>query len=81
MKKLTVIHNLSGFKDEGGDLVRKIVSQLMTPDMAAASAAGCRLEVTAENTEKGMTIRMRTVEKVSILKMPDGQPISVIVKR
>lgn len=61
--------------------MHRIAEGLMTPDMAAAIAAGCTFEVTMRNEGDKTIFKMQTREKVSILKYPDGKPISVIIDR
>lgn len=65
------------------DLVHRIAAGLLTTDMRAAIAAGCTFEVTMRKDGENVVFKMRTREKVSILKTPEpeGRPISVLVKR
>jgi hypothetical protein len=63
------------------DLLDTVKQGLMTPDMCAASAAGCTFDVQVKRDDKGVTVRMSTREKVSIMRWPDGRPVSVLVDR
>ena len=62
-------------------LIKRIADGLLTPDMAAATAAGCRFEVEMKQKGEEVIFTMRTIEKVSILKTPDGTPVSVLIRR
>lgn len=68
--------------DKAFDLTKMVQEKLMTPDVITAMQAGCQFDVTLAGTEEGkVTISLRSREKISILKAPDGTPISVFVKR
>lgn len=62
-------------------LIKRIADGLLTPDMQAATAAGCRFEVEMKQKGEEVIFTMRTIEKVSILKAPDGTPVSVLIRR
>lgn len=81
MDHIFITDNLE--KPSAPDLVHRIAQGLMTPDMRAAIAAGCTFEVTFRKTADAIVFKMRTHQKVSILKTPEpeGRPISVLVKR
>lgn len=79
MEHLFIKENLE--KPSADDLIRKIAEGLLTADMRAATAAGCRFEITMRKEGDTVVFNMKTREKVSIMKMPDGTPISVLVKR
>ena len=64
-----------------GDLTEKIMAGLMTPDMRTASIAGCHFDIEMKNDGDNVKFTMRTREKISILKYPDGRPVSVLIKR
>lgn len=68
-------------KPSAPDLVHRIAEGLMTPDMVAAVNAGCTFNVTFRKEGESVVFKMQTREKVSILKMPDGRPVSILVKR
>ena len=79
MKRFYIQHEFKNTDHPAFDLMDKVREALMTPDMQAASAAGCHIDVlTFRNQEGVVTIKAITREKVSIMRMPDGTPISVI---
>lgn len=64
------------------DLVGRIANALFNEDMKIAALAGCTFEVTMQKAEEGkIKFCMRTREKVSILKYPDGRVLNVLIKR
>lgn len=82
MDHFFIKQNLNTPVDAGFNLIETVNKKLMTPDVITAMQAGCQFDVTLQGDDKGMvTITLRSREKVSILKAPDGTPISVIVKR
>lgn len=62
------------------DLMDKVRESLMTPDIQAAIAAGCNVEVFTQQTKTGYTIHMRTKEKVSILRHPSGTIVHILIE-
>lgn len=80
MDHLFIEGNIEGDATANG-LIQKLAANLMTPDMQAAGAAGCRFEVIAEQKGESIKITLRTLERVSILRMPDGTPFSVLKER
>lgn len=65
----------------GFDLMAKVKKTLMTPDVITAMRAGCHFEVSMFQDEKSITISLKLKEKISILKSPDGTPLSVMIQR
>lgn len=80
MEHLSVQGNIEG-DASASSLIQKLAANLMTPDMQAAGAAGCRFEVIAEQVGSDVKITLRTIERVSILRMPDGTPFNVLKER
>lgn len=63
------------------NLMEEVRKKLMTPDVILAMKAGCRFEVTLDQNDESVTISLKSKEKVSILKLADGTPIDIIIKR
>lgn len=86
MKNLVVIvkNSLDEVNDKSNrfNLIKKVEDQLLTPDVRIAMMAGCKfdLNITKED-ETGVTLCLKSKDRVSILKGLDGNPISVIVKK
>ncbi len=66
--------------DTARNLMDEITKKLVTPDVAIAMRAGCHFEVSLIHTKDGITMSLKSREKVSILKTPEGYPVSVIIK-
>jgi len=82
MEHFFIKEDLNTPVDKAFDLTKMVQEKLMTPDVITAMQAGCQFDVTLAGTEEGkVTISLRSREKISILKAPDGTPISVFVKR
>lgn len=81
MKKVFITRDLKELPTDSHELIHKVTCGLMTPDMAAAIQAGCTLDISLKAVGNKIVFKAQTKEKVSILKAPDGTPVSVIVKR
>lgn len=82
MEHFFIKEDLNTPVDEAFDLTKMVQEKLMTPDVITAMQAGCQFDVALTGTDDGkVTISLRSREKISILKAPDGTPISVFVKR
>lgn len=82
MEHFFIKENLDQDADKAFDLLETVREKLMTPDVVTAMQAGCQFDVSLVGDDSGkITISLRSREKVSILKAPDGTPISVLVKR
>lgn len=80
MKQFFVTENLE-MPENGTNLMDEIVKKLVTEDVQIAIRAGCHFEVSLINTEKGVTMSLKSKEKVSMLKTKEGQVVSIIIKQ
>ncbi len=68
--------------DQGFVLTEKVKEQLMTPEVLIAMQAGCKFDVTMKDDGNGfLTISLRSREKISMLKAPDGTVLDVIIRK
>jgi hypothetical protein len=81
MQKYFIKEEIGKADKSAFNLMNKIREKLLTPDIMTAMQAGCHFDVTLRNEKDHVTIMMTSREKVSILKFPDGTPLSIIIKK
>lgn len=81
MEKLVISEDLSKeLSKDSIDLMSEIRDKVMAnQDLKIAMLSGCQIETVFN--DKTNTLTVRTIDKVSILKAPNGDPISVIIKQ
>lgn len=80
MNKFFITESIKEEKGKAIDLMAEVHKKLMTPDVAAALAAGCHFDIAVGRQGENIIMRMTSREKVSILKTQDGVPVNVIVQ-